>query len=111
MTASRGFEELQNFFSSYFHQDWPEEAKDPAQVISLYLNEGGNADELRGLVEQINRFIDTHPDDEELERALFAELGSYYRPSADKVSPRAWLQDLATTLAAAAAKPTGSKDS
>jgi hypothetical protein len=111
MTASRSFDELKSFFSSYFHEDWPQEARDPAQVISLYLNEKWTAEELRILVAQMHRFIDTHPDDEELERALFVELGSYYQPSADKISARAWLQDVASTLAAAAAKSTESKDS
>lgn len=104
MTTSRDFDELKNFFSSYFHEDWPEEAKDPAQVISCYLAQRCEAEDLRGLAAQIRRFINRFPDDNELERALFVELGSYYRPSADEVSPRMWLQEIASTFDAVAAK-------
>lgn len=102
MTTPRGFDEIRNFFSSYFHEDWAQEAEDPAQIISLFLAQEWKSEELRALAAQIRRFVDRHPDDQELERALFAELGSYYQPSADKVSPRKWLQEVASTLDAAA---------
>lgn len=98
MTTSGDYDEIKDFFSSYFHEDWPDEAKDPAQVISLCLAQGWGAEHLRGLAEQIRRFMDSHMDDEELEHALFSELGCYYQPSADKVSARVWLQDVASTL-------------
>ncbi len=102
MTTPGDFDEIKNFFSSYFHEDWPEEAKDPAQVISLYLAQGWNAEDLRLLAEEIRRYINSHTDDEQLEHALFSELGSYYQPSADKVSARVWLQGVASTLDQAA---------
>jgi len=102
MTAPGDFEDLKNFFSSYFHEDWPEEAQDPAQIISLYLAEGWNAEDLLNLAGEIRRFADSHPDDKELEHALFSELGSYYSPSADKISARTWLLDVASTLEEAA---------
>jgi hypothetical protein len=102
MTTFGNFDQIEDFFSAYFHQDWPEEAKDPAQVISLYLAQRPGAEVLRGLAQQIRRFMDSYTDDDELEHALFSELGCYYQPSADKVSARAWLQDVACTLAAAA---------
>lgn len=96
------FNELKNFFSSYFHQDWPEDAKDPMEVISVALAQGWTPEELRVLTEQIRRFIHDHQNDEELEDAVFSELGAYYQPSADKVSARKWLEDVASTLTAAA---------
>lgn len=102
MTTFGDFDQIKNFFSAYFHQDWPEEAEDPAQVISLYLAERPGAEELRGLAKQIRSLVDSYTDDDELEHALLSELGCYYLPSADKVSARAWLQDVACTLEAAA---------
>jgi CdiI immunity protein len=104
MTSPEDIEDLRNFFSGYFHQDWPDEAADPAEVISLYLAEGWSAGELRRLVDEIRRFADSYTEDDELEHALFTELGSYYVPSADKIPARVWLHDLAATLTEAAGR-------
>lgn len=102
MTASDGFEEAKNFFSSYFHEDWPEEARDPAEVIALFLGQGWSSEYLRRLASEIQQFAASHENDAELEQALFAELGSYYLPSADNISARTWLQGVASTLEKAA---------
>jgi hypothetical protein len=102
MKASGGFEDATNFFSSYFHQDWPEEARNPAQIISLFLSEGWTTGYLHQLAEEIRQFTAMHTDDGELERALFSELGSYYVPSADGITARAWLEDVASALETAA---------
>jgi hypothetical protein len=102
MTTSGDYDEARNFFSSYFNEDWPDEAAEPAQIISLYLAEGWSAEELRRLSGEIRHFINCHADDGDLEHALFSELGSYYQPSADKIPARTWLQDLASTLEEAA---------
>jgi CdiI immunity protein len=102
MTASGSFEEAKNFFSSYFHEDWPEDAQDPAQVISIFLRQGCSAEYLRRLAHEIRQFAARHADDDELEQAFFSELGSYYLPSADNISARIWLQGIASTLEKAA---------
>lgn len=104
MTSAEDIEDLRNFFSGYFHQDWPDEAADPAEVISQYLAEGWSAEELYRLADEIRRFADGYTNDDELEHALYSELGSYYVPSADKIPARAWLQDLVATLTEAAGR-------
>lgn len=102
MTTLNNFDDIKNFFSSYFHEDWPLEAQETAQIISLYLAQGGSAKELHGQAEQLMHFIDMYKNDEELERALFSELGCYYQPSADNISARLWLQAIVSSLQAAA---------
>jgi CdiI immunity protein len=104
MMSPEDIENLRNFFSSYFHQDWQDDAVGPAEVISLYLAEGWNAGELRRLADEIRRFADSHTNDDELEHALVSELGSYYMPRADKIPARAWLHDLAAVLTEAAGR-------
>jgi len=100
MTTSSDFAEIKNFFASYFHEDWLVEANDTAQVVSRYLAEVWNAEERRGLSNQITRFIDIYANDVALEEALFSELGCYYQPSADGISARVWLQDIASRFGA-----------
>jgi hypothetical protein len=102
MTISNDYNDIKNFFSSYFHEDWLDEVKDPTQAISLYLAQGWDADHLLRLAEQIRRFTYSHPDNDGLEQALFLELGCYYKPSADAISAHDWLEGIALTLAAAA---------
>jgi hypothetical protein len=101
MTA-RNFDELKDFFSGYFHEDWVLEAEVPDQIISSYLACGRSSKDLRELAGQMLRFADAYSDDVALEQALFSELGCYYLPSVDKISAREWLQHVASILLEAA---------
>ena len=101
MTADN-FDQLKDFCSSYFHEDWVLDAEDSDQAVSSFLSVGWSADELRKLSEQILRFADRYSNDAALEQGLLSELGCYYLPSADNTSAREWLQHVAATLLEAA---------
>lgn len=102
MTHTANFDELKNFCSSYFHEDWALEAEAPGDVVSHFLAESPTATELRTIAAQIRQFINIHPDDAGLEAALFASLGCYYQPSVDNLSARDWLEGIRSTMLSAA---------
>jgi hypothetical protein len=102
MTQTNKFEELKNFCSSYFHEDWALDAEDPGDVVSQFLAGSPKSSELRTIAAQILKFIDAHGDDASAETALFASLGCYYLPSADNLSARDWLEELRSTMLSAA---------
>lgn len=93
---------LKDFFAGYFHEDWPAEAGSPSDVITIFLSAGRSAEELHTLSSAIRAYAEQHKDDGDLERALFEELGCYYQPSAEGVSPHAWLGSVAAMMRAAA---------
>lgn len=99
---AKDFSMLRNFCSSYFHEDWGLEADDPDQVMSSYLEEGWDSAELRELAGQILQFAKSYTTDAALEEALLSELGCYYKPSADNISSREWLEQIALRLLEAA---------
>jgi hypothetical protein len=98
MSGAANFDAIKGFFSGYFHEDWPEEADSAAEVVALYLADGPAMEDRLLLAEQIERFIASHPDDEELDKALLEDLGCYYLPAADDISARDWLRSVAATL-------------
>jgi hypothetical protein len=50
------------------------------------------------LSKDILEYIDKYPDDTELGLKLFEELGCYYNPQTDGISPREWLKGVAKHL-------------
>lgn len=89
---------LTNFFSAYFHEDWPCEAETPTEVVQSYLRTAKHADVER-LRAAIVTFIEQELDNEALEKKLMPELGCYYLPSADGLTARTWLMNIADLLA------------
>jgi hypothetical protein len=102
MTQTANFDELRNFCSSYFHEDWALDAETPSDVVSQFLADSPSATELRTIADQIRQFIDMHGDDARLETEVFEALGCYYQPSSDNVSARAWLVGIRSTMLSAA---------
>jgi hypothetical protein len=88
---------LANFFSSYFHEDWPCEAETPTQVVQAYLGTASPSDAAR-LRAAIIGFLARERDNAALEKKLMPELGCYYLPSADGLSARDWLLSVADLL-------------
>ena len=88
---------LRNFFSAYFHEDWPCDAENPEAVVNTYVRSATKAD-VRSLAEAIQSYSGDHASDDELETRLFSDLGCYYRPSADGLSANAWLRRLTDQL-------------
>lgn len=91
-------DKLRQFFSGYFHEDWPLEAASSDQVLAAYLRQRHSPDDLIRLAASIDSYTRATADDEELEQLLLADLGCYYVPAADGLSARAWLGRVATQL-------------
>ena len=93
-------EALFQFFGGYFHEDFLMEFDSPEGAVSAFVRQRGPGVDLRELGRAITMFIDEHPNDDELEGALFKELGCYYLPRADGISPRAWMLGIAARFGA-----------
>ena len=88
---------LRNFFSGYFHEDWPREAESPAAAVAGYLRTATPSD-ARLLSQAIRTYSKEFASDRALEQELFTDLGCYYRPSEQGISAKAWLEDVADQL-------------
>ena len=88
---------LSNFFSAYFHEDWACDAESPEAVVAEYLRTA-TAREVRSLSQAIREYARAFNSDTELEEKLFTDLGCYYRPSAQGISAKAWLEAIANQL-------------
>ena len=88
---------LRNFFSAYFHEDWPCEADSPESVFTGYA-QSSSPHERRMLAEAILEYSRAFADDKELEESLCRDLGCYYLPSADGLSAKGWLEHAANGL-------------
>ena len=80
---------LEQFFGSYFHQDWDIEHDEPSDVIRAYL-ENEPLEQIRKVGLELKSLLSSC-DDEELVRCLF-ELGCYYDPLDDFTSISVWLK-------------------
>jgi hypothetical protein len=88
---------LSDFFSAYFHEDWPCEAESPAAVLAGYI-QTATPSAVRSLGQAIRHYSQSFASDKELEEKLFTELGCYYRPSVEGLSAKAWLESVANQL-------------
>lgn len=92
-----GKELLKQFFGVYFHEDWNVEAKDPKEIVAMYVADI-TEDHRRTVGRAILEYTDHVADDAELEEKLFSELGCYYAPGADGLTARDWLKMVAAQL-------------
>lgn len=99
---------LTDFFRAYFHEDWPCEAETSTQVVQAYVNTASQSEVAR-LRAAIISFVEREQDNAVLEKKLMPELGCYYLPSADGLTARGWLLNVADLLAARSGphKPSG----
>ncbi|MCC7171886.1 MAG: hypothetical protein IT459_15685 [Planctomycetes bacterium] len=86
---------LRSFFSSYFHEDWSLDASEPGAIVDRYLTSNPASEHLSRLARSLESLAADGGSDSDIERALFRELGCYYMPSADGLSARKWLTELA----------------
>lgn len=92
---------LVNFFRCYFHQDWMCDAASPAEVVTSYL-QTAMPHEVAALRDAILHYAECMGGDTKLDEAsLFSELGCNYLPSADGLTAREWLLNIAALLHAA----------
>lgn len=96
-TEDTELKRLSDFFRAHFHQDWMCDDATPADVVARYL-QAATTQEISALREAIVRYVESQGDDLELEKKLFFELGCFYLPSADGLSVREWLLNVASLL-------------
>jgi len=91
-------DKLRQFFGAYFHQDWDIEFGTPDQALSAFIRQQVERSALEELSRSIVTFVHEHPDDADLDEALFKELGCEYFPPGHGILTRAWLLSVAATL-------------
>jgi len=83
---------LDEFFGTYFHQDWREDSKTARGIIERYLAEWPTQD-IRATAEELHRLL-TEPLTEAELTDQMRLLGNFYNPNADGLSHRDWLRQV-----------------
>jgi hypothetical protein len=91
------FPHLTQFFSSYFHQDWPLEADTPNDVANNYRSSEPPAS-VEAVSSEISKLLEMPIAEPDLETFVFEELGCYYDPSTDNLTIREWLESVKQSL-------------
>jgi len=88
---------LSNFFGCYFHEDWTDDAANTEDVVAEYMRTTapGALHELSAAILELSRRFGS---DAELEEYLDSTLGSYYLPSFEGISAKAWLERVSSQL-------------
>jgi len=94
---------INNFFAGYFHQDWHDDDPSEDAVVERYMRDA-TTQEIRDLIEDIEEYLRDHPDDDELLRLLFDDLGCFYLPTADGLTARQWMTHVVHLLRQEAAR-------
>jgi phenylalanyl-tRNA synthetase beta subunit len=94
---SAQFPHLTQFFSSYFHQDWPLEASTPREVVANYRN-SESPESIEGALAELKKLLEMPIAEPELETFILDELGCYYNPEADNQTVKEWLHSVQQLL-------------
>lgn len=95
--SQRAVELVSDFLSAYFHEDWICESPSTRAVVEQYIRSSPRSS-LKDLHDAIVAYVEDFSDEAELSKALFFQLGCYYRPEADGLSAREWLLAVARSL-------------
>lgn len=98
MITMEQMEKLRQFFGAYFHQDWHAEFGSPERALSAAIRHHDRTSDRQELSRSIVSFVGEHPDDKDLDAALWKELGCEYFPPGNGLSTRSWLLDVAAKL-------------
>lgn len=90
-------DEITNFFSCYFHEDWPMEAESDVDVIRVFLRSGVNAAQANQLADQLVLIAKNH-ENEPSDAWLLSRYGCYYSPEADGLRASEWVIRLADLI-------------
>lgn len=91
------FPNLTQFFSSYFHQDWPLEAETASDVISNYLS-SEPPESIEATSEELSKLLEMPISEPDLETFILDELGCYYDPTSENQTVREWLESVQKSL-------------
>lgn len=88
---------LDEFFGTYFHQDWREDAATALGIVERYLAEWPLA-EIREAARELRHLLAENPSEAELADTM-RRLGNFYNPKADGLSYGEWLRQVHQLLA------------
>ncbi len=88
---------LDEFFGTYFHQDWREDSPTAVGIVERYLAEWPT-DEVREAAKELGQLLAAAATEDELAGVL-QRLGSFYNPRADGLSYGEWLNQVYRLLA------------
>jgi phenylalanyl-tRNA synthetase beta subunit len=91
------FPHLSQFFSSYFHQDWPLEASTPREVVKNYRN-SESPESIEGTLAELKKLLEMPIAQPDLETFILEELGCYYSPEAENQTVKEWLHWMQQSL-------------
>ncbi len=91
------FPSLTQFFSSYFHQDWPLEAETPSDVVNNYRSSEPPAS-IEAASQELSKLLKMPIAPADLEAFILDELGCYYDPTSDNQTVREWLESVQKSL-------------
>ena len=90
-------DKITNFFSSYFHEDWPMEADSDVEIIRVFLKSGVDAAQANQLADQLVLVAENHKD-EPSGAWLLNRYGCYYSPEEDGLNASDWVIRLADLI-------------
>jgi phenylalanyl-tRNA synthetase beta subunit len=91
------FPNLTQFFSSYFHQDWPLEASSASEVVKNYRN-SESPESVEATLAELNKLLEMPIAPANLETFILDELGCYYNPEAENQTVTEWLHSVQQSL-------------
>ncbi|MEG3917821.1 contact-dependent growth inhibition system immunity protein [Microcoleus sp. POL10_C6] len=91
------FPHLTQFFSSYFHQDWPLEADTPSDVVNNYRSSEPPAS-VEAASQELSKLLEMPIAPPDLEALILDELGCYYDPQSENQTVREWLESVQKSL-------------
>ena len=91
------FPHLTQFFSSYFHQDWPLEAETASDVVNNYLS-SEPPESIESASQELRNLLEMPIAPADLETFILDELGCYYDPQSANQTIREWLESVQQSL-------------
>jgi hypothetical protein len=88
---------LDDFFGTYFHQDWREDAATAIGIVERYLAEWP-PEEVLAAAQELRRLLAETPTEADLIDKM-RRLGCFYNPQSDGLSYGDWLRQIYQLLA------------
>ena len=91
------FPHLTQFFSCYFHQDWPLEAETASDVVNNYRS-SEPPESIEAASQELSKLLEMPIAPADLETFILDELGCYYDPTSENQTVREWLESVQKSL-------------